>query len=65
MSDETYPGKAVTITIHAGRCIHSRHCVLGRPEVWVANAKGPWVHPDAAPAEAVAAVAQSCPSWRW
>lgn len=62
MSNETYPGKAVTITIHAGRCIHSRHCVLGQPDVWVANAKGAWVHPDAAPAEAVAATAQGCPS---
>jgi CDGSH-type Zn-finger protein/uncharacterized Fe-S cluster protein YjdI len=62
MSDETYPGTAVTITIHDGRCIHSRNCVLGRPDVWVPNAKGAWVHPDAAPAEVVAAIAQSCPS---
>lgn len=62
MSNETYPGKAVTITIHEGRCIHSRQCVLGQPDVWVANAKGPWVHPDAAPADVVAAVAQACPS---
>ena len=62
MRDETYTGQAVTITIHAGRCIHSRNCVLGQPDVWVANAKGGWVHPDAAPAEVVAAVAQSCPS---
>lgn len=62
MSNETYPGKAVTITIHAGRCIHSRNCVLGRPDVWVPNAPGAWVHPDAAPADVVAAIAQSCPS---
>ncbi|MFZ2649227.1 MAG: CDGSH iron-sulfur domain-containing protein [Burkholderiaceae bacterium] len=62
MSDETYAGKSVTITIHAGRCIHSRNCVLGLPDVWVAGAKGGWVHPDAASAEAVAAVAQRCPS---
>jgi CDGSH-type Zn-finger protein/uncharacterized Fe-S cluster protein YjdI len=62
MSDEVYAGKAVTITIHERRCIHSRNCVLGRPDVWVPNAKGAWVHPDAAPADVVVAIAQSCPS---
>jgi CDGSH-type Zn-finger protein/uncharacterized Fe-S cluster protein YjdI len=62
MSDETYTGKVIEITIHDGRCIHSRNCVLARPNVWIANAKGAWVHPDAAPAEAVAAVARTCPS---
>jgi CDGSH-type Zn-finger protein/uncharacterized Fe-S cluster protein YjdI len=59
---ETYPGKDVTITIHGNRCIHSRNCVLGRPDVWVPNAEGPWVHPDAAPADVIAAIAESCPS---
>ncbi|MGN6825929.1 CDGSH iron-sulfur domain-containing protein [Paucibacter sp. M5-1] len=59
---EKYVGKEVTISIVPGRCIHSRNCVLGRPDVWVPNAEGPWVHPDAAPAETVAAIAQSCPS---
>jgi CDGSH-type Zn-finger protein/uncharacterized Fe-S cluster protein YjdI len=59
---EKYVGKDVTIDILAGRCIHSRNGVLGRPDVWVPNAEGPWVHPDAAPAETVAAIAQSCPS---
>jgi CDGSH-type Zn-finger protein/uncharacterized Fe-S cluster protein YjdI len=64
MSDniETYAGKEVSIRIVAGRCIHSRNCVLGRPDVWEPNAEGPWVHPDAAPAETIAAIAQSCPS---
>jgi uncharacterized Fe-S cluster protein YjdI len=56
MSNEVYPGKSVTVTIHAGRCIHSLNCVLGLP------AKGAWVHRDAAPAEAVAAITQSGPS---
>lgn len=59
---EKYVGKNVSIDIVAGKCIHSRNCVLGRPDVWVPNAEGPWVHPDAAPAETVAAIAQSCPS---
>jgi CDGSH-type Zn-finger protein/uncharacterized Fe-S cluster protein YjdI len=59
---EKYVGRDVTIEIVANRCIHSRNCVLGRPDVWIPNAEGPWVQPDAAPAETVAAIAQSCPS---
>ena len=62
MESETYEGEAVTITIRGARCIHSRNCVLGRPDVWVPNAEGAWVHPDAAPVDVVAAIAQSCPS---
>jgi CDGSH-type Zn-finger protein/uncharacterized Fe-S cluster protein YjdI len=59
---ENYVGKNVTIAIVAGKCIHSRNCVLGRPDVWIPNAEGPWVRPDAALAETVAAISQSCPS---
>jgi CDGSH-type Zn-finger protein/uncharacterized Fe-S cluster protein YjdI len=44
------------------RCIHSRNCVLGRPDVFVPNAPGGWIHPDNAPLEAVAEVAHNCPS---
>ena len=62
MESETYEGEAVTITIRGARCIHSRNCVLGRPDVWVPNAEGAWVHPDAAPVDVVVAIAQSCPS---
>lgn len=59
---ETYSGKDVTLLIHGERCIHSRNCVLGRPDVWVPNAEGAWVHPDAAPARAIIAIAETCPS---
>jgi CDGSH-type Zn-finger protein/uncharacterized Fe-S cluster protein YjdI len=59
---QTFTGKQVSITVHPGRCIHSRNCVLGHPEVWVANAPGQWVHPDAGDADTIATVAQSCPS---
>lgn len=55
-------GKDATIRFEAQRCIHSRHCVLGQPGVFVANVEGEWIHPDAASAEQVAVVAQSCPS---
>lgn len=59
---ERYEGTDVTVLIHPHRCIHSRNCVMGRPDVFVPNAEGPWIHPDAAPAEEVIAIARSCPS---
>lgn len=64
MSDEIeeYRGKKVVIRFEGKKCIHSRNCVLGRPDVFVPNAKGPWIHPDAASPESIAALAQACPS---
>jgi len=55
-------GTKVLVRFEAKRCIHSRACVLGRPDVFVPNAPGEWIHPDAASAETVAALAHSCPS---
>ena len=64
MSDKIheYRGKAVVIHFDGARCIHSRNCVLGHPEVFVANAKGAWVHPDAGSPEEIAMVIHACPS---
>ncbi len=64
MSDtpDVYRGQKIAIHFEGARCIHSRNCVLGRPDVFVPNAPGPWIQPDAASAEAVAALAQTCPS---
>lgn len=59
---EAYRGKSIAILIKSDRCIHSRNCVLGRPDVFVPNAIGDWIHPDNATAETIAAIAQSCPS---
>jgi CDGSH-type Zn-finger protein/uncharacterized Fe-S cluster protein YjdI len=59
---EEVAGKDVTIRFDGGRCIHSRHCVLTHPDVFVPNVAGAWIHPDAQPAEAVAALARNCPS---
>jgi CDGSH-type Zn-finger protein/uncharacterized Fe-S cluster protein YjdI len=55
-------GRDVTIRFEARRCIHSRHCVLDAPSVFKANTPGEWIHPDTLPAEALVAVAHSCPS---
>ena len=59
---EDVPGTAATILFEAGKCIHSRHCVLDRPDVFVPNVEGEWIHPDAATADEVAELAHNCPS---
>jgi CDGSH-type Zn-finger protein/uncharacterized Fe-S cluster protein YjdI len=55
-------GEALEIHFEAKRCIHSRHCVLGAPRVFLANVQGPWIHPDAMDAEGLVYIARSCPS---
>ena len=55
-------GKAMTLLFEGKRCIHSRMCVTGAPDVFVANVKGPWIHPDAMDVEQLVAVAHACPS---
>ena len=75
MSNEVqeYRGKNIAIRFDGSKCIHSRNCVLGRPDVFVPNAPvpdggsaprppGEWIQPDGAAAEEVAAIARACPS---
>ena len=59
---EEVAGSRVTIRFEARKCIHSRNCVLGRPDVFVPNVEGEWIHPDAATPEEVAEIAHNCPS---
>ncbi|HVZ14053.1 MAG TPA: ferritin-like domain-containing protein [Bauldia sp.] len=59
---ETAEGKDVVVTFDGRRCIHSRNCVLGAPQVFRANTPGAWIHPDAMPADAVVRIAYACPS---
>ena len=59
---EEVAGELVTIRFDAAKCIHSRGCVLGRPDVFVPNVAGAWIHPDAATPEQVAELAHNCPS---
>jgi len=59
---EEVAGTEVTIRFDAQKCIHSRHCVLGRPDVFVPNVKGEWIHPDAATPDEVTELAHNCPS---
>jgi CDGSH-type Zn-finger protein/uncharacterized Fe-S cluster protein YjdI len=62
MSKEIVRGKTAVIEFEASRCIHSRHCVLDRPDVFVPNVDGEWIHPDAATADEVVELARNCPS---
>ena len=62
MSKEIVSSKAVTIEFEATRCIHSRSCVLDRPDVFVPNVQGEWIHPERASADEVLEIAHNCPS---
>jgi CDGSH-type Zn-finger protein/uncharacterized Fe-S cluster protein YjdI len=55
-------GKRLLLRFEGKRCIHARFCVLGAPGVFLANVKGPWLHPDAIDAESLVAIAHACPS---
>ncbi|MEQ1801443.1 MAG: CDGSH iron-sulfur domain-containing protein [Gammaproteobacteria bacterium] len=55
-------GKRAVIRFEAGKCIHSRNCVLGRPDVFVPNVQGEWIFPDRATPDEVAELAHNCPS---
>lgn len=61
-SIEVVKGERLTVLFEAARCIHSRHCVLDAPRVFLANTPGDWIYPDAISAEALVGVAKSCPS---
>ncbi|MBN8279936.1 MAG: CDGSH iron-sulfur domain-containing protein [Gammaproteobacteria bacterium] len=59
---EEVRGQKALIRFDAARCIHSRNCVLGRPDVFVPNVKGDWIFPDRATPEEIAEIAHNCPS---
>ena len=62
MGIETVRGKAVVVQFDGARCIHSRHCVLDRPDVFVPNVDGEWIHPDRATPAELLELAHNCPS---
>lgn len=59
--DRRYAGVDVDITYSIKRCIHAEHCVNQLAQVFDKN-KRPWISPNDAPADAVAAVIHECPS---
>ncbi len=58
---KTYDGKDISISFDMKRCIHARNCFLKLPQVFDPDRR-PWVDPDAAPAEDIAAMIRTCPS---
>ena len=62
MKKEVVTGEHVRIIFDAARCVHSRECVLSRPDVFVPNVAGDWIHPDRATPAEIAELAHRCPS---
>jgi CDGSH-type Zn-finger protein/uncharacterized Fe-S cluster protein YjdI len=61
MAAREYRGEDVTVIYDAGRCIHAGECVRGAPEVFDRDAR-PWIAPDRASVEHLAAVVARCPT---
>jgi len=59
---ESARGEQLEIEFETRRCIHSRFCVAWAPQVFLANVKGPWIHPDAMAVDGLVEVAHACPS---
>lgn len=59
---EVVRSESIELRFEARRCIHSRGCVLSRPDVFVPNVAGAWLHPERATAAEIAELAHNCPS---
>lgn len=62
MGIETHSTKHGSLYFDGEKCIHSRNCVLTRPDVFVPDVKGEWIHPENASSAELRAVADNCPS---
>lgn len=56
-----YPGEAVDVTWDRRLCIHVQECTRAKEGVF-ARGRDPWGQPDLAPADAVAEIAERCPT---
>jgi uncharacterized Fe-S cluster protein YjdI len=61
MSVERYTNGKITVTYDSKVCTHASRCVKGLPAVFDAG-KTPWINPDGATAEQIAAQVAKCPS---
>jgi CDGSH-type Zn-finger protein/uncharacterized Fe-S cluster protein YjdI len=59
---ELVEGRDLTLRFETPRCIHSRFCVTGAPNTFLANVQGPWLHPDDTPTDRLIEIAHACPS---
>lgn len=58
---KTYRGSAIEVSFDLAECIHIGECVRRLPAVFELRRR-PWIDPDAAPADDVAALVERCPS---
>ena len=56
-----YRGDRITVSFDARRCIHAARCVHGLPSVFDPDRR-PWIDPDGAEPQAVAAAVRACPT---
>jgi uncharacterized Fe-S cluster protein YjdI/CDGSH-type Zn-finger protein len=56
-----YRGSRIEVSFDLARCIHVAGCLRGLPEVFNLDER-PWIQPDAAGPDLVAAVVARCPS---
>ncbi|KAA8946924.1 (4Fe-4S)-binding protein [Mycobacterium sp.] len=61
MAMNTYRGSKIEVTYDDEVCIHAGECVRGLPGVFDIT-KDPWINPDGASADEVAAQIGRCPS---
>ncbi|NVO16551.1 MAG: CDGSH iron-sulfur domain-containing protein [Rhodoplanes sp.] len=59
---EVVPGSGLRLIFDGDKCIHSRNCVLSRPDVFVPNVEGEWLHPEKATTAEIIELAHDCPS---
>ena len=57
----TYEGEGIEVSYDASRCIHAAECANGLPSVFDPDRR-PWVDPNGASADEVAAVIHRCPT---
>ena len=58
---KTYRGDAIEVSFDLARCIHVAECLRGAPEAFDLEQR-PWIDPDAAAPDTIAAVVARCPS---
>jgi uncharacterized Fe-S cluster protein YjdI/CDGSH-type Zn-finger protein len=61
MPAKDYVAEGITVHWRADRCIHSQNCIHGLPSVFDRDAR-PWISPDGAPVDDLAATIDACPS---
>jgi uncharacterized Fe-S cluster protein YjdI len=56
-----YSNQSISVHWEPSLCIHTGNCLRGLPEVFASDAR-PWIKPDAASADEIAGVVETCPT---